>query len=321
MDVLTDVLSSVHFKGQVFCRSELTAPWGVSTPSLGLATFHVVDRGSCLLRIEGEDEIVPLAAGDLVVFPTGKAHDLMDTPDSPLKPLAEIAQMRCAESMCLDYGGGGVPTTLVCGAFIIANGGHPLLSMLPPMIHVKGDQGRAVEWLDTTLKFLASEAASTQPGAETIVARLTEILFVQAVRSWIKSEGAESKGWITALTDPQIGESLRVMHQEPAEPWTVGALAETVGMSRTSFSNRFGSLVGDSPLQYLTKWRMQVASNLLSESDLSMADIADQVGYQSEIPFNRAFKREVGTAPGAYRRQSRERSAPLSPQEMLALTA
>ena len=210
------------------------------------------------------------------------------------------------DSLILHHGGGGAPTTVICGVFHYQDGGdHALLSLLPPLIHIKGDQGQAVPWLDFTLKFMGSEAGASLPGADTIIGRLTDILFIHAVRAWLVSHGEVNGGWLTALNDSQIGSALGHIHRLPGKPWTVESLASNVGMSRSAFSARFSMLVGEPPLRYLTRWRMRLASSWLHDTDLSLADIAERLGYQSEDPFKRAFKREIGTAPGGYRRRDR----------------
>lgn len=306
MDVLGDVLDSVRLSGQVICRLELTAPWGISIAPVHGASFHVIDRGSCWIRLTGEDELVPLAGGDLVVFPRGSAHEIVDTPSSPVRGLEDLTRSLGQDSLVLRHGGGGMPTTVVCGVLNHQDGGdHALFSLLPPLIHIKGDQGQASPWLDYTLRFMSSEAASSMPGAGTIIDRLSDILFVQAVRSWIGGQTEPSAGWLTALGDPQVGDALGHIHGDPGRRWTVDSLASLVSMSRSAFSARFSALVGQPPLLYVTRWRMRLARGWLRDTGLRPRDIAGRLGYRSEDPFKRAFKREVGMAPGHYRRHAR----------------
>ncbi len=306
MEVLTSVLNSMRLSGEVLCRFELTAPWGISVPRVAGAAFHVIDRGSCWLRFKDGSDLIPLAGGDLVVFSKGREHEIVDAPQSLSLPFEELICSREQDSLLLYHGGGGTPTTIICGVFNFQEGrDHALLSLLPPMIHIKGDEGHAVQWLDITLKFMAAEAASSRPGAETIVDRLTDILFVQAIRAWIDSYTEGTRGWLAALSDPQISTALRHIHESPGQRWTVASLAAVVGLSRSAFSARFASLVGDPPLQYLTAWRMRLAANWLTDTDLSISEISDRVSYQSEDPFNRAFRRHVGMSPGRYRRHPR----------------
>ena len=306
MDVLTNVLNSIHLWGEVVCRFELTAPWGISIPSVEGAVFHYIDRGSCWLRFPDEERPVPLASGDLVVFPKARAHDVVDVPSSLPLPLADLVCTRGPDNLVVHHGRGGSPTTLLCGVFHREGAAdHGLFSQLPPIIHIKGDQGRGAHWLDTTLKFMCAEAESTRPGAHTIVNRLTDILFVNVVRAWLERYTGGTGGWLTALGDPQIGPALGHMHGAPEERWTIGALSAQVGMSRSAFSARFSSVVGEPPLRYLSHWRMRLAASWLRDTDMSLGEIAERLGYQSEDPFKRAFKRDVGMAPGMHRRRAR----------------
>jgi len=306
MDVLTDVLGSMRLTGELFCRTELTAPWGVEVPAIGGAAFHVLDRGNAWMVVEGEEHPISLTGGDLIIFTRSRRHVLVDSLEAVTVPLAELVKLKGEGNYTLNYGGGGSHTTLICGRFNIQDGGkHNLFASLPPILHVKGEQGRTIEWLETTLKFMAWEADSTLPGSQSIVAHLTEILFIQAIRSWISSQNDDAKGWLTALSDQQIGEALRCIHKNPEHPWTVESIGVKVGMSRASFAAKFRQLVGETPHQYLTSWRMQLASNWLTNSSLKLSEIAEKVGYFSEVSFKRAFKKNIGIPPGAFRRQAR----------------
>jgi transcriptional regulator GlxA family with amidase domain len=188
-----------------------------------------------------------------------------------------------------------------------AQGDNPLIECLPPVIHVKSDGGPAVRWLEATLQFLATETASDQPGTATVVSRLADILFVQAMRANLASACSDARGWLRALTDPQLGAALRVMHERPAEPWTVEALAEKVAMSRSAFAARFKAQVGDGPLGYLTRWRMQRAAQLLHDTDRTVAAVAGAVGYETDAAFGKAFRRHLGMTPSEYRSRAAER--------------
>jgi AraC-like DNA-binding protein len=204
------------------------------------------------------------------------------------------------------FGGNGANSTLVCGAFKFEDRRHnPLLGVLPPLVLIKGEEGRAVQWLEPTLQFIACEAASGRPGAQTIISRLADVLFIQIVRGFLVSTPENQRGWLRALSDAQIGTALSLIHQNPENPWTVATLASKVGMSRSTFAGRFAELVGEPPLHYVTRWRMQKAAALLREGTTTLAEIADRVGYESEAAFSKAFKRWVGTAPGAYRKTAR----------------
>ncbi len=240
-----------------------------------------------------------------MVLPHGRGHQLADSQGRRAVPLERLlAGNRSGRCAVLHHGGGGPETLLICGAFRFRQRhGHPLLSLLPEAIHLRGDGGRAPEWLDATLKFLASEARSARPGRETLVSRLTDVLFVQVVRAWLAEQPQGRGGWLGALRDPRIGAALAAMHEHPERPWTVGTLAALAGSSRSPFAGRFAALVGEPPLAYLTGWRMQVAARLLLSGRSSIGEVASRVGYASEPAFSKAFKRAMGVAPGAYRRQ------------------
>jgi AraC-like DNA-binding protein len=302
-DVLTDVLASLRLRGRLFCRSELSAPWSLALPASALGHFHVIERGGGWVRLEGEERSHPLAAGDLIVLPHGRAYTLSDGPKAPPVPLASLVH-EPASGVCsiLRHGGDGPATSMICGSFQFeGREGHPLLSLLPPLIHIPGDQGRSAEWLDLTLRFLGQEARHPRPGSETLVTRLIDILFVQVVRAWIEGQPEGGGGWLGALRDRQMGAALGMIHREPQRAWSVASLAAAVGMSRSAFAARFTALVSEAPLAYLTRWRMHLAADLLRGKGLTLSEVAGRVGYESEAAFSKAFKRQVGTSPGAFR--------------------
>jgi len=306
MDVLTDVLESIHVRSLIVGRFEFTAPWGLKM-TRGIPGFYVVTRGSCWLDVEGLDP-VQLAGGDFVVIPKGQAHVIRDNRRTKALPVEEVlrgcpSHKRCQPGGVFQYGGGGAATTIVGGCFRIDDAAsNPLIRSLPPIIHVRGDRGAPVEWLEATLHFVASEMAAGQPGAATVVSRLADILFVHAVRAHLAQPGDGPTGWLRALVDPQIGRALSAIHQTPERTWTVESLAEHVGMSRSGFAARFMQLVEEPPLTYLTRWRMTKASRLLRGGRASIGEISSQVGYEAEAAFSKAFKRWHGVAPGTYRK-------------------
>jgi AraC-like DNA-binding protein len=313
MDVLTDVLETVRVSSVCYGRVELGAPWGVRVGKRDAAAFHVLLRGNCWLEVEGFGEPVPLSSGDLFSLPHGHAHVLRDSLDTEPRPLEElISELPAGQP--LKVGGTGSPATLVCGAFNFEDRrNNPLLGVLPPLVLIRGEDGRAVRWLELTLQFMACEAASDRPGATTDVSRRADILFIQIVRGYLAGTPEERRGWLRALGEPQIGAALGLIHENPEQAWTVGNLASKVGMSRSTFAGRFAELVGEPPLHYITRWRMQKAASLLREGTSTLADVADRVGYESEAAFSKAFKRWVGVAPGAYRRSARQSGPPEPP--------
>jgi AraC-like DNA-binding protein len=307
MDVLTDVLQTVRVSSVCYGRVELAAPWGMRVGKSEAAAFHVLLHGNAWLEVEGLGEPVALSSGDLFALPHGHAHVLRDALDTPARALEELISCSPASvGATMKVGGSGAPSTLVCGAFQFEDRrNNPLLGVLPPLVLIRGEDGRAVRWLEPTLQFMACEAASDRPGAMTVVSRLADILFIQMVRGYLAATPEGHRGWLRALSEPQIGAALGLIHENPQQAWTVGNLASRVGMSRSTFAGRFAELVGEPPLHYVTRWRMQKAASLLREGSATLADIADRVGYESEAAFSKAFKRWVGVAPGAYRKSAR----------------
>ncbi len=306
MDALSLVFKTIHLETTSCHRVELSAPWGLRVGSYYGAVFFVVTRGSCWLEAESLETPLPLAGGDLVVLPRGQRHALRDDLKSPDVECQDWLVASDAAMQVFHLGGSGRPTTLVYGRFHLEEPTlNPLLKALPPLILVKGEEGQAVEWLNTTIQFIAGEMAAKRPGAHTVISHLTEILFIQAVRAYIVNKEYCGTCWLRALTDPQIGVALTLIHRYAEKPWTVATLADQVGMSRSAFATEFRELVGEPPLQYLTRWRMHKAAGLLRQGQGNLAELAAQVGYESEAAFSNAFKRWMGKAPGIYRRALR----------------
>jgi AraC-like DNA-binding protein len=296
MDALTSLLSLVRVEGGIFCRAELSAPWGVSTRGAGVAIFHVVVAG------EGEavceEEAVAFRAGDVVLFPRGSAHVMRSGPDAAVVPIRELPT--CAEEGldCVRSGGSGAPTSLLCGTLRFgAEAETLLLPHLPTML--RASAGR---WTEVTLAALAEEARRGLPGGEFVRARLAEVLIVQALRTWA-GDGART-GWLRALADPQLARAMAEVHAEPAGDWTSTALARKAGMSRSAFYTRFTETVGEPPAAWVERWRMAVARRALREGRAGVAEVAARVGYGSETAFSRAFRRHVGVSPRQWRRSA-----------------
>jgi AraC-like DNA-binding protein len=304
MDVLTDVLDTLRFRSTLYCRVELGAPWSLRFTPTPVPSFHVIERGEGWLQIDGEARPLPLRGGDLVVLADGAGHLLADEPDQPPVVTIDLGRDAPASPELRCYAGDGGTTVLLCGLFDLEQRrGHPLLSVLPPLIHLKGSDGRAAPWLATTLHFLTSEVSAARLGRDTLVRRLTDMLFIQVVRAWAESESGQERGWLAALRDPQIGAALQLAHRFPERDWTVADLAAAVHMSRSAFAAQFTALVGEPPLRYVRRWRMQRAIDLLRHTDSSITAVAATVGYRSEVAFSQVFKREVGLAPQLFRRQ------------------
>lgn len=315
MDVLSDVMSWLRVSGSVTRRSEFSAPWGISYPVSNLAAFLMIEKGSCYLLLKGE-EALKLEAGDLVMFSPGHHCSLVDSLSTPAVPYSQILEespLLPEEKYPVDqniyptltYGGGGAQTTLRgWGLHFDSYEQHPLLSLLPPYIHITYSQRSALPWLETILRFMNHETLQREEGSDMTIIRLVDLLFVQIIRTWLKEQPEGKAGWLGALRDSSISRALKLIHQYPAEPWTVESLGKTVGMSRSNFSSRFQTLVGSSPMKYLTQLRMHHAANALKGDDrLSLSQIAAQVGYDTDSSFSRAFKRYFHLSPAAFRKQ------------------
>jgi AraC-like DNA-binding protein len=296
-------------------RLEATAPWGLirekqtgeRVPSSGkktsptdLAHFAMISRGNCWLSVEGIAEPIPLTGGDCLLLSRGTSIVMRDSPRTrPRWSFSEIGAK--ANGNVAHHGGGGAPTTIVCGSLSFDRASvKPITQLLPRFILIKADQPQTLA-LHNTMQALASEMAEQAPGSDAIATRLAEVLFIQALRAHLASGvGWRNKGWLRAIFDPQMGTALSAIHDRVNTPWTVESLAEVVGMSRTAFAVRFKELLGQTPLEYVTEWRMQKAMQLLRRRDKKLIDVARSVGYESDAAFSKAFKRVVGANPGEY---------------------
>jgi AraC-like DNA-binding protein len=275
-------------------------------PMPGYIWFHVVTSGRFWLEA-GEGEPTLLQAGDLGLVPHGEGHVLRSEPGVAVPGVLELEREEVSDRYeILRHGGGGTPTTLICGAVRFD---HPaarnLVDILPPLLHVEATSSPELEWMQSTLRLMAAEAKELRPGGEAIITRLGDILVVQAIRSWIETDPASKSGWLGALQDRQIGRAISLIHRDPARDWTVASLADELAMSRSAFAARFTELVDEPAMQYVTRWRMQVAVSALREEGATVAELASRLGYRSEAAFARAFKRVIGVPPGAIKREPR----------------
>lgn len=301
-DVLADVLNTMRVSSLLHRRLELGAPWGLRVPVIDLANFYVVARGSALLEIEGEGP-VSLSAGDLVVFTRGVSHVLRDGPLSHVVPLDETVCWPNGSSSGR-FGGEGPVTVLAGGCFVFDGRGSTLLDRLSPVIVLPANDAAVGPSLAATVQLFLAESAAPRPGTELVMSRLADVLLVQVLRV-NAARGSCPEAGLRGLADPQVGRALALVHARPGEPWTVERLASAVGMSRSGFASRFGSLVGESPLEYVTRWRMRKAARLLEDTDLGVKAIAARLGYASVPAFSKAFKRELGATPFAFRADRR----------------
>jgi AraC-like DNA-binding protein len=315
VDAFSDVLRVIRLSGGVFLEAEFTAPWciggKISTddckPFLAaprhVIASHFVAAGNMQLRVEG-GETIDVWAGELVLLPHNDSHVFGSDLNVALVRAREVIQPPQGGGISrINYGGGGAATQLLCGYLAADAPFTPLLSALPSVLKLNLRATASGAWIESSFRFAASEIAAGRLGSTTVIAKLSELLFVEAVSQFVASLPAERRGWLAGLRDPQIGRALAALHARPTEPWTAETLALEVGMSRSVFAERFASLVGQPPMQYLTLWRMHVAAQRLREGRGSVAQIGFAIGYESEAAFSRAFKRQFGTSPGTWRKQ------------------
>ncbi|MEU0373605.1 AraC family transcriptional regulator [Streptomyces sp. NPDC006283] len=305
MDVLSDAVATMRTGRPHSSRTAQNPPWGVRFPASDGAGFHVVLQGAAWLLRPGEAAPVPLGPGDVVFLAHGYGHALADHPDTPLEDFA--LEPDGSWPVLPDPGPGpDTQTLLLCGAYQLNRSrAHPLLSELPPVVHIRAGVGTH-HGLRSALDLLGAELAEPHPGSDAIVSGLLDTLLVYLLRTWWLRKSAEKRemtGWAAALRDPAVSAALQAMHSGPDRPWTVEQLASRGGVSRAAFARRFTALVGRSPLAYLTWLRMTTAGRLLRSGDTPLRVVAERAGYTSEFAFAKAFKREYGVPPGQYRRR------------------
>jgi AraC-like DNA-binding protein len=319
VDPISDIFRTMHITAFGQHRLEATAPWGLIqekqaddvTPSaqkhapIDLAHFAMLSRGNCWLSVAGISDPIPLTGGDCFLLARDTSIVMRDSPRTgPRSTFREIATK--ADGNVVHYGGGGAPTTIVCGSFSLDRASlRPITQLLPSFILIKADQARTLA-LQSTMQALASEMAEQAPGSGVVATRLAEVLFIQVLRAHIASGPERNKGWLRAVFDPQLGTALSAIHDRVNTAWTVESLAEAAGMSRSAFAARFKELLGQTPLEYVTGWRMQKAMRLLEQRDKKLIDVARSVGYESDAAFSKAFKRVVGANPGQYFKRGSE---------------
>jgi AraC-like DNA-binding protein len=301
MDVLSDMLEMVRLESTVFAQTWLRPPWGIRADGGEQFAFHVLPHGGGRLEVEGLDP-VDVGAGDVVVLAPGRSHALRDQIGSPVRDLRDLLA-EGAFAPGPDRGGDDADAYLICGCFCFADiGGDRLVGALPTLIHVRAEDTTAGPWLAQTIRLLANEATTERPGATTVVKRLCDALFIYVLRTYLAGLPTEETSWLRALVDPQVSEALRLIHAEPAAPWTVAKLAAATGMSRSAFAARFTDLVGEPPMGYVTRWRLRKAAFALRSTRREVAEIAASAGYESTAAFSKAFRRLIGEPPAAYRR-------------------
>ena len=315
MDALSDVLRVVRLKGGVFLHAEFTAPWcifsQISPEDCGsllqgaehLVLYHYVVEGRLRAQIP-DAQPVEIEAGEVVMFPHNHGHLLGSDLGLPPVPAHHVVRAPPEGGLwVIRHGGGGEQTRIVCG-FLGCDRleGNPLAESLPPLLRFDTRQGSSAAWMKSSLEFAAQEIATRRAGSETVLAKLSELLFVEALRRHVEGLPDEQTGWLAGLKDPHVSRALSLLHGRVAREWTVDDLGREVGLSRSALADRFTRLIGEPPMRYLARWRIQIAAHQLRNSDMPLARIAEQVGYESEAAFNRAFKRSFGVPPATWRK-------------------
>jgi len=314
MDALTAVLAVAGVRGTVAATLDAAEPWGLALNAVPGAAFHAVTDGLAWLRIPGRPD-TRLMPGDVVLLPTGLAHILASAPDAATVPFDHLAaEHALAAGQDLRLGAGPGQTRILCASY------HqdpavtvPLLTLLPDMLHIPARQAGAD--LDTTLRLLAGEISRPQPGASAVLDRIVDILLVQLLRAWLDTAPAPDRAasWLSALTDPIAGPALAALHTQPGRDWTIPSLATAIRVSRATLARRFAEEVGETPMAYLTEWRLALAADLLRQPDATVAGVARQVGYGTGFALSAAFSRVRGVSPSEHR-------ALLPTDERLAVT-
>jgi len=301
MDILAEILDRVRLGGTLLYHFELGDPWNLALPQRPYALFHYISPGSppATLALEQGREL-RMNPGDFVVVSRGEPHEIYS--DRRTKPFSVLDLDRSsAQRGVVRHGGNAHPySTMICGKFTVARPSrNSVLELLPPVLLLKPTEDG--EWLEAILRRMVSESARERPGQGIALSRLTEVLFVEVLRSWIKSLGPGEGGWLGAMADPHIGPALQLIHERPERPWTLDDLGQRVGLGRSAFSARFTKLVGQSMYRYLIVRRMEEAAFLLESSDDGIARIATRVGYETVAAFSKVFLRHHGLSPGRYR--------------------
>jgi AraC-like DNA-binding protein len=306
-DPLGEVLHMLHLTGTLYCRAEMTAPWGILMPRLiDSMMFVIVTSGHCWLEL-GDQPPALLAQGGMVLLPHGTPYRLLSAPGLEATPLFDIPVDEVSDRyQIMTHGGGGEMCRAMSGVVQFDTvAAKRLIALLPNVLRIDAWDDEIGSWLHSTLGLIAREAGARRPGGETVMTRLADILVIQAIRAWLDTAPEANLGWLAALRDRQVGRTLALIHRRPAEDWTVATLAREAGMSRSAFSARFSDLVGQPAMQYLTHWRLHLARQYLLESREAVGTVAGRAGYQSEAAFCRAFKQFFGMPPGAVRTRQR----------------
>ena len=314
MDALSETLRVVRLTAAIFVDARLTAPWSFEVQAADAATrmlapgaeklviFHLLAEGECWVEVEGQPPL-HMHAGDVVLLPQGHAHRMAAERGGAPAPMQGLGAVLAGQPRQIAYGGGGAPARMPCGFMACdARLGRLLMAGLPPVVQVSLRGSHAGDWLEASVRYALAEVRSPRPGGDGVLAKLAEVLFVEVLRLYMDQAGEGRTGWLTGVGDRIVGAALQAMHKDPAHAWTLEELARLAGASRTVLAERFHALVGSTPMQYLAQWRMLLAANLLRAGKQPLTVIAQGVGYQTDTAFSRAFRREFGVPPAAWRR-------------------
>ena len=320
MDALSDVLKSVRLEGAVYLNAEFTAPWCIrgecSVASVRerlagshVVFFHFLTEGRCKVRLADGGEALDVAAGDVILIPQDDRHllgsDLHLVPMGADTLFGAMTPASDPDFIQLRHGGGGATTRFVCGYIASSRSAcRPLFEALPRVLRIPIGDGPASGMLRELLQMGVRESMASRPGAESMLAKLSELMFVEALRRYVEDLPPGGTGWLAGVRDTHVGRALALLHGEPSRAWTVDELAREVALSRSALAERFTALVGESPIQYLARWRLALAAQALRSGNEAIARVAERAGYESEAAFSRAFKREFGVPPGAWRKTS-----------------
>jgi AraC-like DNA-binding protein len=319
MDALSAALSSVRMTGAIFADAICSAPWGFAVPAIDalervvhllapgterVVGYHLVTEGKALVELEGSED-VPLTAGDIVVIPHGDPHRVTNgAPSRLIDTSPALAKWLAGDVSSMELGGGGERTHFVCGYFgCERHAARLFLAGLPSLIKINLRTDAAGRWLENSIRHLLDEAKSRRPGGAVVLSKMAEAFFIETLRRYMQQLPPEQRGWLAGARDPVVGAALALLHRQPCRSWTVSELAAEIGASRSLVAERFALFLGEPPVTYLVRWRLQLAARLLQTTQKTILQVAVDVGYESEAAFNRAFRREFGLPPAQYRRK------------------
>jgi AraC-like DNA-binding protein len=319
MEVLSEVLKAVKLDGALFYNAEFSAPWCahsidartvtscLSPNSEHVIIYHLLTEGRGYAHVEGDDRPIPLNAGDILIVPHGDPHILGNGRSVMAMDRSQVLEQVLSQGLKVSrMGGGGELTKFVCGYLSCdPELSRVFLGGLPPMLKINIRDDTSGQWLENSIRYSVDHADASRPGGEAVLAKLSEVLFVETLRRYIALLPQNQTGWLAGVRDPEVGKALALLHRKPADPWTIASLANEVGISRSVLAERFRRYLSETPMAYLTAWRLQLGAQMLKSTSSSVAQIAAEVGYESEASFNRAFKRVFGLPPARFRSQSK----------------